>query len=100
VSLVAFKITFSPTGTLIFSPLGVVFPFAIVMSMVSVLLLAHDELAELDVGEVAGEEDPLGLPAPVGQRLPEVQPCLCTRPAVGPKGQPRLLNLTRAAALG
>jgi hypothetical protein len=61
-SLVTFKITFSPTGTLIFSPLGVVFPFAIVMSMVSVLL-ADGELAGLDV---AGEDDALGLPTPVG----------------------------------
>jgi hypothetical protein len=61
-SLVTFKITFSPTGTLIFFPLGVVFPFAIVMLMVSVLL-ADGELAELDV---AGEADALGLPTPSG----------------------------------
>jgi hypothetical protein len=60
-SLVTFKITFWPTGTLIFSPLGVVFPFAMVMSMVSVLLLADGELA--DVGDAAGEDDALGLPA-------------------------------------
>jgi hypothetical protein len=63
VSLVTFKITFSPTGTLIFSPLGVVFPFAMVMSMVRVLLLADDELAELDVGVVAGKDDALAVPA-------------------------------------
>jgi hypothetical protein len=61
-SLVTFKITFSPTDTLIFFPLGVVFPFAIVMSMVSVSL-ADGELAGLDL---AGEADALGLPTPVG----------------------------------
>jgi hypothetical protein len=54
------------TGTLIFFPLGVVFPFAMVMSMVSVLLLAAGELAELDLGDVAGEYDALGLPDPAG----------------------------------
>jgi hypothetical protein len=46
-------------------PLGVVFPFVMVMSMVMVLL-ADEELAELDV---AGEDDALGLPTPVGLAL-------------------------------
>jgi hypothetical protein len=46
---------------LIFSPLGVVLPFAMMMSMVSVLLLADGELA--DVGDAAGEDDALRLPA-------------------------------------
>ena len=37
-----------------------------VMSMVSVLLLADGVLAELDVGDVAGENDALGLLASAG----------------------------------
>jgi hypothetical protein len=53
------------TNTLIFSPLGVVFPFATVMSIV-IVLPADEEMAELDV---AGADDALGLPTPVGLAL-------------------------------
>jgi hypothetical protein len=85
VSLVTFKITFSPTGTLIFSPLGVALPFAIVMSMVSVLLLADGELVELDVGDVAGEEEPLGLPTAVGRPVAPGSALVVHPPSSRPK---------------